>query len=91
MPVSEVKIDRSFVINLANEDEDQLIVNSIVNLGHNLGLRVVAEGVENAESVVLLSRYGCDLVQGYYYSAPASAQDIATFCKQPLLPVSAIK
>ena len=87
MPVSEVKIDRSFVMNMAKEAEDQLIVNSIVNLGHNLGLRVVAEGVEDVDSVVMLSEYGCDLVQGFYYSRPISAKEIIWFCKQPAVSV----
>ena len=89
LPVSEMKIDRSFVMNMANEGEDQLIVTSIVNLGHNLGLRVVAEGVEDVESVVLLSHFGCDYVQGYYYSKPISAKEITWFCSQPCKSVAA--
>jgi diguanylate cyclase (GGDEF)-like protein len=77
LPVSEVKIDKSFVMNMATDDNDDVIVRSTIDLGHNLGLRVVAEGVENQASWDRLVALGCDVAQGYYLSAPlcASAMD----------------
>jgi diguanylate cyclase (GGDEF)-like protein len=70
MPVDELKIDKSFVLNLATSQDDAIIVRSIVELGHNLDLEVVAEGVEDAASLDLLRSFGCDLVQGYHVSRP---------------------
>lgn len=70
MPVDELKIDKSFVLHLATSAEDAIIVRSIVELGHNMGLEVVAEGVEDAASLALLRSYGCDLVQGFHVSRP---------------------
>ena len=70
LPVQEIKIDRSFVADLARSDSDAVIVRSIIDLGHNLGLSVMAEGVEDAAALDLLERLGCDLVQGYHLSRP---------------------
>jgi EAL domain-containing protein (putative c-di-GMP-specific phosphodiesterase class I) len=70
MPVSQLKIDRSFVAALPNDHDDAVIVQSVVNLGHNLGMQVVAEGVESLESLEYLRDLGCDSVQGYYLSPP---------------------
>ncbi|WP_145751311.1 putative bifunctional diguanylate cyclase/phosphodiesterase [Nitrospirillum amazonense] len=70
LPVREIKIDRSFVKALDETVEDQAIVRSIIELGHNLGYKVTAEGVENAGSLALLAEMGCDLAQGYYIARP---------------------
>ena len=70
LPVHEVKIDKSFVRDLAVAVGDGAIVRAIVDLGHNLGLRVVAEGVEDARSLALLREIGCDTAQGYLVSRP---------------------
>jgi EAL domain-containing protein (putative c-di-GMP-specific phosphodiesterase class I) len=67
--VAEVKIDRSFVQELETEHDD-VIVRSTINLGHALNLKVVAEGVEEASSVQMLARLGCDLIQGYFVCKP---------------------
>jgi EAL domain-containing protein (putative c-di-GMP-specific phosphodiesterase class I) len=66
LPVHEVKIDRSFVIGLAERSEDVAIVRAIVDLGRHLGLEVIAEGVEDAATWELLASMGCDLVQGWH-------------------------
>jgi EAL domain-containing protein (putative c-di-GMP-specific phosphodiesterase class I) len=76
LPVTELKIDKSFIMNMGNDASDALIVNSIVELGHNLGLTIVAEGVENAEAFSDLTALSCDVAQGYYLSRPVPA---ATF------------
>jgi diguanylate cyclase len=70
LPVDELKIDRSFVFNMENESEGALITQSAIQLGQNLGLRVVAEGVETAETAACLLDLGCDVAQGYFYCKP---------------------
>ena len=77
LPVSEVKIDRSFVQSLGHDDRDQVIVGSIIELAHRLGLRAVAEGVESAGALLALEELGCDLVQGYELAAPMPGADLA--------------
>ncbi|HLG73267.1 MAG TPA: GGDEF domain-containing phosphodiesterase, partial [Chloroflexota bacterium] len=73
LPVSELKIDRSFVQNMATDENDAAIVRSTIDLGHNLGLRVVAEGVESAEASERLAELGCDEAQGFYLAEPMPA------------------
>lgn len=75
MPVDELKIDKSFVLKLADSEDDIVIVRSTIELGHNMGLEVIAEGVEDESSQQMLANLGCDMVQGYLYSRPISAQD----------------
>ena len=71
LPVDELKIDKSFVINLSSQStDDAVIVRSTIELGHNMGLTVIAEGVETVESLDILTRLGCDMAQGYYMSPP---------------------
>ncbi|MGH8892942.1 MAG: putative bifunctional diguanylate cyclase/phosphodiesterase [Actinomycetes bacterium] len=70
LPVQEVKVDRTFVRDLADQDDDLAIVRAVISLGHDLGLRVVAEGVEDERSWRILQDLGCDLVQGYYLARP---------------------
>jgi diguanylate cyclase (GGDEF)-like protein len=74
LPVHEVKIDRSFVMDMVEDASNAMIVHSIVELAHNLGLKVVAEGVENAAGWELLHKLACDTAQGYYMSRPLSAE-----------------
>lgn len=70
LPINTLKIDKSFLTDMANSGSDALIVRSIIDLGHNLGFRVVAEGVEDAAVWDLLVQLGCDAVQGYHISQP---------------------
>lgn len=74
LPVDALKIDRSFVRNLPQSKEDAAIVRAIIRLGHGLGLRIVAEGVENADQLAFLKKEGCDDVQGFYFSRPVPAE-----------------
>jgi diguanylate cyclase (GGDEF)-like protein len=76
LPLDVIKIDRSFVMGM-NRASDRAIVRSTIDLGHNLGLTVVAEGVEDQATLDELSRYGCDLVQGYLIGRPAATLDLA--------------
>jgi len=81
LPVDQLKIDQSFVIGLA-AGEDDTLVRSIIDLAHNLGLIVVAEGVETAEVRERLLALGCDLAQGHHISRPGPASQIAAFVAQ---------
>lgn len=76
MPLSEIKIDKSFVQNLRADSGDAIIVKSIIDLGHNMGLIATAEGVESNYCWNLLNSYGCDLIQGYLVSAPLTADEL---------------
>ncbi|MDB1123788.1 putative bifunctional diguanylate cyclase/phosphodiesterase [Vibrio algarum] len=76
---SVLKIDRSFVSNVTTNLLDQSIVQSINDLGHNLGLKVIAEGVETIEQSDYLTSIGCDMVQGFYYSKPLVADKVLSF------------
>jgi diguanylate cyclase (GGDEF)-like protein/PAS domain S-box-containing protein len=76
LPVSKLKIDRSFVSNMRASEHDAVIVRSTIDLGRNLGLEVVAEGVEDTETWDLLERLGCSIAQGYYLTAPLPASKL---------------
>jgi diguanylate cyclase (GGDEF)-like protein len=76
MPVDTMKIDKSFVMDMAEDPDDAVIVNSTVNLARTLGLRTVAEGVEDQRTLELLTRLGCDAIQGYYISAPRPSEQL---------------
>ena len=73
LPVSELKVDRSFVMAMQSDSSDSLIVRSVIELSHNLGLSAVAEGVESAEILSSLTDYACDVVQGFHLSRPLGA------------------
>ena len=73
LPVDELKIDRSFVMGMVGDPTMLTVVRSTIELGHSLGLRVVAEGVEDEATLVLLRELGCDQAQGYFLSRPVSA------------------
>lgn len=75
LPIDELKIDKSFIMKLDQCEADQDIVSSTIALGHKLGLSVVAEGVENKESLMLLNDFDCDLIQGYFLSRPMKPED----------------
>ncbi len=79
LPVQEVKIDRSFVMDMAADAGNAMIVHSTIELAHNLGLKVVAEGVEDVAAWELLRRLRCDTAQGYYMSRPLAAEALRTW------------
>jgi len=81
LPVDEIKIDRSFVFDMDKDPDDAIIVKSTVDLGHTLGLGVVAEGVEQERHWELLRELECDYAQGYYMSRPVSAEDLTGWMK----------
>ncbi len=70
IPATEIKIDQSFVRNMQVSNSDRIVVEKTVEIGHEMGMRVVAEGVETADQLKFLRKIGCDVVQGYYFSRP---------------------
>ncbi len=85
-PVGKLKIDRSFIRDLETDPDDQAIASTIVSMGRNLRLTVLAEGVETAEQLALLSEMSCAMAQGYYFSRPVSAQEMTELLiRQPFL------
>ena len=89
LPVHELKIDRSFVSDMNCSESSMTIVRSIVQLAHNLGLRVVAEGVQDAETMHALADLGCDLAQGYFFSPPLVASKLREWLRHNDAPVPA--
>jgi len=79
LPVNKLKIDRGLIAQLSNSHDDSLIVSFTITLAKRLSLRVVAEGVETPEQLVYLRLAGCDLVQGYHFSRPMPAEQVAEF------------
>ncbi len=76
LPANEIKIDKSFILDLPNSRNDQILVRSTIALAHELGFKVVAEGIENAEILELLARYGCDTAQGWHIGRPMPIDDL---------------
>jgi diguanylate cyclase (GGDEF)-like protein len=75
-PVDLLKIDRSFITDIIERHDDAVITRAVINLAHNLGVEVVAEGVETAEQLKFLKNNGCDLIQGYFISRPIPANEL---------------
>lgn len=84
LPIHSIKIDKSFVLNMAEDDNDAVIVRSTIDLAHNLGFLVVAEGVENRDALDLLTVLGCDHAQGYHISRPLPADGLILWIKNSL-------
>ena len=80
LPVQELKIDQSFVERLTESDTNARVVQAIVGLGKAMGLDVVAEGVETEQQLLMVTRYGCDLAQGFFIGRPMSADDFLDWC-----------
>ena len=85
LPISALKIDRSFVRNLPTDKDDAIIVKAIINLAHSLQMRVIAEGVETIEQVQFLWQNHCDQVQGYYFAPAVETSQIETLLQEKLL------
>ncbi len=80
--IHRLKIDRSFIADAQHEAEDRAIVRTVIRLGQTLGLRVLAEGVENKETIEFLKREGCDEVQGFYYAKPMPAREFEQWMRE---------
>jgi len=84
LPVEEIKIDRSFVMNMPQSENDQQIVRSTIDLASGLGLKVVAEGVETKDTWRELAEFGCDVVQGYFLTRPIPPQELVEWLAKPV-------
>jgi EAL domain-containing protein (putative c-di-GMP-specific phosphodiesterase class I) len=82
LPVNEIKIDRSFISALATDPDSGAIVRSAVGLGHNLGLRVVAEGLQDRLAEAVLVEAGCDAAQGFLVGRPDAEEQITALLQQ---------
>ncbi|MEO7917332.1 MAG: EAL domain-containing protein [Dokdonella sp.] len=96
LPVDELKIDRSFVMNMTRDADDAVIVRSTIELGHNMGLSVVAEGVEDEQAFRMLKNFHCDVAQGYLISRPLPAELLTEWLNErrssaDILPLQRIK
>lgn len=76
LPVDEIKIDRSFVMDMPNNRDDAMIVTTTLSMSHNMGMKVVAEGIENQETWDQLKKMGCDIAQGYFLTKPLPAEQL---------------
>jgi EAL domain-containing protein (putative c-di-GMP-specific phosphodiesterase class I) len=82
LPLDKIKIDKSFVQDLLDDDDDATIVRAIIQLGKSLGMQVIAEGVETAEQEAYIISEGCHEGQGYFYSKPLPARELSAYLKQ---------
>jgi EAL domain-containing protein (putative c-di-GMP-specific phosphodiesterase class I)/CheY-like chemotaxis protein len=81
IPATELKIDKSFVQGMMNNDSDRIVVRKTIEIGHELGMKVTAEGVERQEQLDILWSYGCDNAQGYLFSRPIPAREMVNWLK----------
>ncbi len=79
LPVSTLKVDKSFVINMVHDENDAAIVRTSIDLAHNLGLTLIAEGVEKEEILQCLTGLGCDAAQGHFLSRPLPAEEVTAW------------
>lgn len=83
-PIDTLKIDRSFIKNVASDKDDSVLIKAIIAMAHGLGLQVIAEGVETKEQLQFIQQEQCDLVQGYFYSKPLTAAKFSLYIRQCL-------
>jgi EAL domain-containing protein (putative c-di-GMP-specific phosphodiesterase class I)/ActR/RegA family two-component response regulator len=81
IPATELKIDKSFTQNMQGNERDRIMIRKTIEMGHELGMHVIAEGVETKEQLDLLRRDGCDSVQGYYFSQPLPPAELVSWLK----------
>jgi EAL domain-containing protein (putative c-di-GMP-specific phosphodiesterase class I) len=88
IPANELKIDKSFVLNLLQDEGDNRIVNAVVQLSKGFGMEVTAEGVEDKETALLLAQLGCDYLQGFYFARPMPHKDLLSWLAQQQTKIS---
>jgi diguanylate cyclase (GGDEF)-like protein len=82
LPIDELKIDKSFIDNITTQKDDRLMVVNIIDIAHNLGIQVVAEGIEQEDQSRMLTELGCNLQQGYYFCKPVTFEKLIEYCDQ---------
>ena len=88
LPLRELKIDKSFVMNMVADENDATIVHSVIELAHNLGLTVTAEGVENQQTQSLLQKQKCDMAQGFHISLPLPGEAVQQWLQDQRLQIA---
>lgn len=91
LPLTEIKIDRSFIMNLETDPNAQTVTTAVIGIGNRLGMTVVTEGVETEAQYELLERLHCDVLQGYLFAKPMSAADLETWFRKPRKIMTAMK
>ena len=91
LPLTEIKIDRSFIMNLEHDANAQAVTTAVIGIGNRLGMTVVTEGVETEAQYDLLERLHCDVLQGYLFAKPMSAADLETWYRKPRKLMPAMK
>ena len=86
LPVDQLKIDQSFVMHMQEDPNDAIIVRSVIDLGHNLGLQTVAEGIEDQNTWEQLAMLGCDSAQGYFLARPMPADQLDAWLRSAIAP-----
>jgi len=81
-PLDSLKIDRSFIRDVTTDGDDATITRAVISMAHSLGLKVVAEGVENERQLAFLTEYGCDQIQGYFFTRPLPADDCGVWLRE---------
>ncbi len=81
LPVNTLKIGQNFISQIGIQKENDLIVQSMIEMAHRLGLSVIAEGVETEEQLAVLRKFHCDMIQGFHFSKPVKANEIEAFLK----------
>jgi EAL domain-containing protein (putative c-di-GMP-specific phosphodiesterase class I) len=84
LPIDSLKIDRGFISDICSDENDQKIVQTLITMAHSMGMKVVAEGIEDRAQLELLGEYGVDEIQGYLLSKPVDAQALETILRNPL-------
>jgi EAL domain-containing protein (putative c-di-GMP-specific phosphodiesterase class I) len=84
LPISALKIDQSFVTDILDDTNNQVIVQSTIQMAHSLGLKTVAEGVEDEATLLKMMRLGCDMIQGYYFAKPIPGNEVTEWLKRNL-------
>jgi EAL domain-containing protein (putative c-di-GMP-specific phosphodiesterase class I) len=82
LPIDQIKVDRSFVMDMTTNGDNAVIVRSILDLAHSLGMEVVAEGVETSEILEALEEMGCDLIQGYHICRPVDSESYVAWYRE---------
>lgn len=82
LPLDQIKVDKSFVLNLPGNHSDEIIAQTVVTMGGSLGLSVIAEGVETVEQQAFLDLHGCHAYQGYLFSSPLPLRELEQFLKR---------
>ena len=84
-PIDTIKIDRSFIADIATDSDDVEIIKAIITMGQSLNRKIIAEGVETAEQLLILKKYQCDEIQGYVFGRPMPGDSLAEFFKNEAL------